>query len=56
MGQGREREAVTVDSSVDAKGPDCVDIQRRKKSKKRQQVRKQGRSKKDFFKPEGVCV
>lgn len=33
MGQGREREDVTVDSSVDAKGPDCVDMQRRKKIK-----------------------
>ena len=55
MGQGRGREDATADSSVGAKGPDCVDMQRRENQRRDGRVREEGESGKDF-KPEGVCV
>lgn len=55
MGQGRGREDATADSSVGAKGPDCVDMQRRENQRGRWKVRREGASIKDF-KPGGVCV
>lgn len=34
MGQGRGREDATADSSVGAKGPDCVDTRRRENQRR----------------------
>lgn len=34
MGQGRGREDATADSSVGARGPDCVDMQRRENQRR----------------------
>lgn len=42
MGQGRGREDATEDSFLDAKGPDCVDMQRRRKSNERCKARWEG--------------
>ncbi len=55
MGQGRGREDATVDSSVGAKGPDCVDMQRRENQRRDGKVREEEESEGDF-KPEGVCL
>ena len=52
MGQGRGREDATADSSVGAKGPDCVDMQRRENQSG---DGGKGESEKDF-EPEGVCT
>lgn len=56
MGQGRGREDATADSSASAKGPDCVDMQRRENQRSEGKVREQGETKKDFKAGGSFCV
>lgn len=55
MGQGRGREDATADSSVGAKGPDCVDMQKGENQRRNGEVRDETERERDF-KPEGACV